>query len=250
MILLFISSSLLAQTTRPDPSSQEMSAITVQMRYLQYLPQGYADDPMNRSHGGDGKGWPLVMFLHGSGQRGTDLNVLKQEGLPKLVAEGREYPFILISPQCGLNEYFDAQMLLKLIDRVADTLHVDRDRIYVTGLSMGGGGTWDVAKESRGKLAAIAPICGRGDRRWAQYSQYATSLAVWAFHGADDDVIPASESEEMVQTLQAAGSTIAKLTIYPGVKHPSWRIAYDDPELYRWLLAQRRREPTTAPAKK
>jgi predicted peptidase len=235
-----------APTSQPTTKqSQEGFEIRVDVRYLQYLPPAYAEDPTDTKEGG--KGWPLVVFLHGSGQRGTDLNVVKQEGLPKLVAEGHDYPFILLSPQVDLGGRWNSRDVIKLLDHAEETLHVDKDRIYVTGLSMGGYGTWEVATDAGARLAAIVPICGGGDpRRAARFSQ----LPVWAFHGDADDAVPLSRSLEMIDALKAAGDADAKLTIYPGVGHPSGRPAYDDPELYKWLLAQRRKEPTTKPTTK
>lgn len=185
-----------------------------------------------------------MIFLHGSGQRGTNLEVVKQEGLPRLVDEGRQYEFVMLSPQVDLGQRWVWRDLVRLIDHATSTLNVDKDRVVVTGLSMGGFGTWELAEMAGDRLAAIVPICGGGDpNRVTRY----VDLPVWAFHGDADDVVPLSRSLSMIEGLKAAGAKNAKLTIYPDVGHPSWRIAYDDPKLFEWMLAQRR-QPATRPA--
>ena len=199
------------------------------LKYLLYLPQDYGKEA--------GKAWPLVLFLHGSGERGTDLEVVKKHGPPKLVAQGKEFPFILVSPQCPPEQWWDPYVLGGLLDEVQNKYHVDPDRVYCTGLSMGGFGTWDLARAYPGRFAAVVPVCGGGD------PMFARSLAhtpVWAFHGEDDPVVPIHRTEEMVDAVKKTGNPEVKFTHYPKVGHDSWVKAYDDPELYEWLLSHKR----------
>jgi predicted peptidase len=199
-----------------------------------YLPEDY---------GTPGKEWPLVMFLHGGGERGDGVDDLQKVlilGLPKLIEKGQDYPFIMISPQCPTNSSWKDQTdeLGALFDHVADTYAVDKDRLYVTGPSRGGAGTWAMIKAFPKKFAAAVPICGRGDKRAAR--RRLKDLPIWVFHGAKDKVIPLSESEVMVDALKAAGNEKVKFTIYPERGHNSWVPAYDTPELFEWLLSQRK----------
>jgi predicted peptidase len=195
--------------------------------YLLYLPRDYNQIK---------KDWPLVLFLHGSGERGEDINLVKRQGPPKLVEEGKEFPFILISPQHSKNTRWSNDFLIALIDEVVETYRVDEDRIYVTGLSGGGHGTWYLATEYPNRFAAIVPICGRGIPHGASRIKH---LPIWVFHGAKDQVQPIKTSEEMVAALEAVGGNV-KFTVYPEAGHDAWTETYNNPELYDWLLKQRR----------
>jgi len=199
--------------------------------YLLYLPKNYAPDDKH----------PLVLFLHGAGERGDGkLERVKVHGPPKLIADGKEFPFIVVSPQCKEGGWWDAAELSGLLDHIEANYKVDKDRIYVTGLSMGGFGTWALALREPNRFAAIAPICGGGNSIAARYTKRLTA-AVWAFHGDKDAVVPLSESEEMVDALKK-NKVDVKLTVYPGVNHNSWTQTYDNDELYTWLLKHRRQE--------
>ncbi len=199
--------------------------------YLLSLPKGYDSD-------GD-KQWPLVLFLHGAGERGDDLEVVKKHGPPKLVEAGKEFPFILVSPQCPEHAWWDPEALLALIESVESTHRVDPARIYVTGLSMGGFGTWELAGRHPEKFAAAAPICGGGS--WILARGLAEAqLPIWVFHGAKDNSVPLSESERMVDLLKKRGSESVKFTIYPDAAHDSWTETYDNPEFFEWLRSNSR----------
>jgi predicted esterase len=205
---------------------------------------------------------PLILFLHGSGERGDDISRLRDTGLPKLVGARNEvflqgmfkpgsnlwrpYPgFILLSPQCPAGEWWSAQQLVELIDQVSGTYRVDRSRIYVTGLSMGGYGTWELAEEFPGRFAAIAPICGAGNPGNAARLK---DLPAWVFHGERDTVVPFQRSVEMVEALKRIGGRV-RFTAYPETGHNAWDRAYKDPDLYEWLLKQKRGAPAEPPAK-
>jgi len=207
---------------------------TVKMPYLLYLP---------RSYGQSEKRWPLMLFLHGAGERGDDLEKVKTHGPPKLIArEGKEFPFLVVSPQCPQDGWWSdeaqIEMLDALLDHILSRYRIDQNRIYVTGLSMGGFGTWGLAVRYPNRFAAIAPICGGGDPRDAPRISH---LPVWAFHGAKDKVVALEKSQEMVAALEKAGSNV-KFTIYPEDGHDSWTKTYNNPELYTWFLEHMRFE--------
>lgn len=203
---------------------------TVHTRYLLHLPAGYENQKRKR--------WPLVLFLHGAGERGADLELVKTHGPPKLVAAGQQFPFILVSPQCRDDEWWDVETLTALLDTLARQYRVDPKRIYVTGLSMGGYGAWALALAYPDRFAAIVPICGGGRTLLAKKI---ARLPIWAFHGAQDDTVPLEQSKRMIAALRRAGNKQARLTIYPDAGHDSWTETYANPALYRWLLKQQRR---------
>lgn len=200
------------------------------LRYLVHLPDDYDADP--------GRLWPLVLFLHGSGERGSDLDLAAVHGPPRLADDGHEFPFILVTPQCGESSQWVAEVstLSRLIDEVVSMLRVDPARISVTGLSMGGFGTWSLAVRYPDRFAAIAPICGG---LWMQSAAPIRHLPVWAFHGDADDVVPISATEEITSELRSLDADV-RFTRYAGVGHDSWTETYDNPELYDWLLSHRR----------
>lgn len=194
--------------------------------YLLYLPTGYQ---------GSEKRWPLMLFLHGSGESGANLVKVKQHGPPKLVETKPDFPFILISPQSP-GHGWNAALLNELLDQAMSDYRVDPDRVYLTGLSMGGFGTWALAAAHPEKFAAIVPICGGGNTSDAGKL---AKLPIWVFHGAKDETVSPKRSQSMVQAIQAAGGT-PKFTLYPDAGHDSWTVTYDNPELYDWLLKQTR----------
>lgn len=180
---------------------------------------------------------PLVVFLHGSGERGGDLERVAAVGLPHLL-EGLPEPAFVVAPGCPEGSRWTDQLarLEKVLDDLLDRLPVDPSRIYLTGLSLGGQGAWFWAARTPERFAALVPVCGRTDPAAADRLK---NVPIWAFHGADDDVVPPGESEAMVKALRAVGSQ-AELTMLEGVGHDSWTPAYRDPALYAWLFAQRR----------
>ena len=207
-------------------SAQLNARVQVRLGYLLYLPRDYDKE----------KSWPLMLFLHGAGERGDDLELVKKHGPPKLIAAGKDFPFIVVSPQCPKGRWWEPMELVALLDEISGKYKVDPDRIYVTGLSMGGFGSWRLAAYAPERLAAIAPICGGGETYWTKEFAH---LPVWAFHGAKDTGVPLERSQAMVDALKKSGGE-PRFTIYPDAGHDSWSAAYDDPELYKWLLAQKR----------
>lgn len=205
---------------------------TLSCKYLIFLPEGY----------GNKQDWPLILFLHGAGERGNDLEKVKKHGPPKIVEKQKDFPFIVVSPQCPADDWWTGKLdvLINLLDDIIAEYDVDKKRIYLTGLSMGGYGTWALASDYPDRFAAIAPICGGGKRFMAQRLK---DLPVWAFHGAKDKVVSVKESEEMVDAIKACGGN-ARLTVYPDAGHDSWTKTYDNQELYDWFLEHRKSKKT------
>jgi predicted peptidase len=201
--------------------------IDVSQKFLLYLPESY---------GKEKKTWPLVLFLHGAGERGTDIELVKKHGPPALVEAGESFPFILLSPQCPLDEYWSVPALKALLDRILESYDVDRSRIYLTGMSMGGNGTWRLALKYPDLFAALAPVCGWGD---AERVAVLNNVPAWVFHGMKDPVIPFSAGESMATSLKTAGGNV-RFTAYPEAEHDSWTETYRNPEFFEWLLKQKK----------
>jgi predicted esterase len=218
-------------------AQQTAEKFVQETQYLLYLPDGYLNDTIKK--------WPLLMFLHGSGESGTELNKVKVHGPPKLIEQGKKFPFIVVSPQAPPNTGWRAEILKAMLDDLKRKYRVDNDRVYLTGLSMGGFGTWDLSEKFPDEFAAIAPICGGGDdsRVWKL-----RHMPVWCFHGAKDDVVLPAQSQKMVDALKKYNSNV-RFTLYPDANHNSWEPTYNNDSLYTWLLAQKkfRQQPITLP---
>ncbi len=196
--------------------------------YLLYLPDDYSSK---------GEKWPMILFLHGAGERGDDLEKVKVHGPPKLIEAGQELPFIVVSPQCPEGRIWSNEVLIALVDDIVEHYNVDEDRIYLTGLSMGGFGTWSLSSAYPERFAAIAPICGGG---MIIMSWPLKDMPVWVFHGAKDQTVPIEESERMVKALKKRGNDVL-FTVYPDANHDSWTETYDNPKLFEWFLQHKRR---------
>jgi len=196
------------------------------LNYLLYLPLNY--DVKEKL--------PLLLFLHGAGSKGNDLKLIKQIGLPRLIEDGKDFPFIIVSPQCPENEWWTTQLtsLEMLINNICENYKVDESKIYVTGLSMGGYGTWAIAIKNPNRFAAIIPICGGGD---VENICDIGKLPVWTFHGAKDNVVPISETKNLVDKLKSCGGNV-EFTIYPNARHDAWTETYNNDKIYEWLLSQ------------
>ena len=207
------------------------------LKYLLFLPKDYQAHSQKR--------WPLIFFLHGAGERGSNVWKVAVHGPPKIVAKDPDFPFIVVSPQCPEGQIWSTEVLLGLLDKVEHQLNVDKGRVYLTGLSMGGYGSWDLGLRNPERFAAIVPICGGGQVITVLLAEGTKrdalrSLGVWAFHGGKDPVVPLEESQRMVNLLKKSGVQDVKLTVYPEAGHDSWTEAYNDPELYKWLLTHAR----------
>jgi predicted peptidase len=210
------------------------------VNYLLFLPPEYGDDPQRR--------WPLMVFLHGVAKRGDtleDLRLLKRDGPPMIVEEERNFPFVVLSPQCPSDSYWPLELskVEQLLDHVVGTYALDADRLILTGLSMGGYGVWHWALRDPIRFAAVAPIAGgyeHGSDVVPDNICDIKDLPIWVFHGGADEAVLPKQSEILVDALKACGSLV-RFTVYPGASHAqSWKQAYADPALYEWMLAQKR----------
>lgn len=201
---------------------------TVKGQYLLYLPKSY--DPARK--------WPLLMYLHGGMGRGNDIGKMKWYPVVKMCYNNDSLPFIVLSPQCPEGEtWTDHEMLIALLDKVVSEYAVDPARIYLAGYSMGGQGVWFLAYMHPERFAAIAPMSGVGNKLWASRLK---NIPIWAFHGAEDELIPAVETEEMVETIKAQGGNI-RTSIVRGRGHSPPSIEEHE-ELFDWFLEQERDE--------
>lgn len=198
--------------------------------YQLHLPTGAARAKRDEER------WPLMIFLHGSGERGSDIAKVKVHGPPKIADRDPAFPFILVSPQLPAEQDWDLARLDALLDHTLATLPVDPARIYLTGLSRGGHASWRWAAAEPGRFAAVAPVAGRGDPATACAL---TDVPIWALHGDRDDVVSPEGSFAMARAIRACGGRKSRLTIYPDLGHNAWDPAYDDPALYLWLLSHR-----------
>lgn len=217
--------------------------------YQLFLPRGYGADATQR--------WPIVIFLHGSGERGTDIEAVKKNGPPKVIAQHAGAQFLLVSPQLELVEgnRWEVARLDALLADLRRKYRIDSSRIYLTGLSLGGYGTWAWAFKRPDLFAAIAPVAANSEDPSADPCTL-KDMPIWAFHGDQDDVVDPLKGFAIVHAIDGCkGSVRPRMTVYPQMTHGSWEPAYDDPALWRWLLEQRRAvlapgDPDTKPAKK
>ncbi len=248
LIPLIAVAALLAACSSVDPKTMPKKTQTpqkfatkvtqsVKANYLLHLPSDY--NPKGK------KRWPLILFLHGAGERGTNLWKVAVHGPPKIIKNTPDFPFIVVSPQCPNGQTWSPETLLALLDDVIKKHRVDTNRVYLTGLSMGGFGTWKLGTLYPERFAAIAPICGGGDTLGVLLTSRTKadalkSLGIWAFHGAKDPVVPPQESERMVAACKRAGCADVKHTVYPEADHDSWTETYENQALYDWFLEHRR----------
>lgn len=205
-------------------------------RYVVFVPHDYST----------ARAWPVILFLHGAGERGTDGHKPVEVGLgPAIRKREKTFPFIAVFPQCASEgsprgkwspRAPDGKRALHILAQVEQTYRTDPDRVYLTGLSMGGYGAWSHAAADPGRWAAVVPICGGGDPAWAERL---VDVPLWCFHGDADPVVPVEQSRQMIAALRGAGGA-PRYTELPGVGHNAWDAAYDNGDLYTWLLEQRR----------
>ena len=205
---------------------------TLRSHYLLFLPSAYGKKQQK---------WPLILFLHGAGERGDDLNMVKIYGPPKYAEQNADFPFIIVAPQCPEDHWWpnELEVLTNLLDDVISHYDVDTERVYLTGLSMGGYGTWSLASEYPERFAAIAPFCGGGLPVLEMNRRRLKDIPIWAFHGAKDDVVPLAKSKEMVEAVKSYGGNV-KFTVYPDADHDCWNRVYNSKELYDWFLQHRK----------
>lgn len=225
VLILFLNTIIAANLMFGQQTAQKFDK---EVNYLLSLPDGYNRDTITK--------WPVIIFLHGSGERGADLEKVKVHGPPKLINAGQKMPFVVVSPQVGpLDSWWYSDLIMLMIKDIKKKYRVDEDRVYLTGLSMGGYGSWDLAIKYPELFAAIAPICGAGDPSAVWTIRH---MPVWIFHGGKDQTVPVKNSKTMYKALLPYGNV--KLTIYPEAGHDSWTETYNNPELYTWFLSHKR----------
>jgi len=215
---------------------------TESLDYFVFLPKEYTEQ--------SDKKWPIIVFLHGLGERGThELDKLKIHGPLKIAEKNPDFNFIVVAPQCPPDQWWtqaSADALNTMLDKVlADVKNADSKRVYLTGLSMGGMGTYEWAMNNPERFAAAAPICGAGiyQKCWgfpADKAEKFRTLPFWVFHGDADTAVEIKYDNIMVKGLRAFGVKELNYTIYPGVGHDCWTRTYENPELYKWFLKHSR----------
>lgn len=213
--------------------------------YYEYLPADYMANDQN---------YPLMIFFHGLEERGDkeeDLSVVARKGPPMYVENGYDFPFILISPQLKTNlGNWPPDYMNEVVEHVLnDGLQIDLNRIYITGLSLGGGGAWFYAQNYPDKIAAVAPVCGNRNNKSQACAVADENIPIWSFHGSDDEVVPVNRTINMIKAIKECKPAMIpepRMTIYKGLNHNSWSNAYridnllHTPNLYEWFMEQRR----------
>jgi predicted peptidase len=197
----------------------------LKLRFLLRKPDGYKPARL----------WPLVIFLHGAGEKDHDLQTVMKGALPRVILEGMKFPYWLACPQCPAElSGWPIEDLAILLDELIKMYPVDPKRVYLTGVSMGGRGTWEFAYDHAAKLAAIMPVCGFGIPNLAPRLN---KLPIWAFHGAKDEILPVARTNEMILALQQAGNP-ALFTSFPELGHNCGAEVYRNPSTWQWLAVQ------------
>jgi len=206
--------------------------------YCVYVPPEYTAE----------KPWPVILFLHGSGERGRDGFAQTEIGIARLIRRRHDLvPAIVVMPQCRPKTGWVGQMAkmaLRCVEATSREYRCDSDRVYLTGLSMGGNGAWLLAAQFPQSFAAVVPICGFAELREStglaeKLAPRLTDLPIWCFHGDADTNVPVGKSRELVAAIRSAGGTI-KYTEYKGGTHNVWDRAYGSKALWKWLFAQKR----------
>lgn len=231
----------LSETAPTDPPVQRLNSANRDRDFIFALRRKLGDAPAYKyivaapkdyAANADKK-YPLLLFLHGAGERGDDVQLAATHGPLKYLREGHELPFLIVNPQCPVGEWWHPARVMALLDEVEAKYRVDKSRIYLTGLSMGGFGSWATGLQYPDRFAAIAPICGGGDPADAARL---LNTPLWDFHGGKDTVVPILLSEQMIEALKKAGAKDVQFTVYPEAGHDSWTETYNNPKLYEWFL--------------
>lgn len=227
LIFLFIISSCKSQSALLE--GEFTSVQEEALGYYLYLPDGYEEASMEK--------FPLLLFLHGGGESGQDLAMIKKNGPPKMLAEGYDFPFLVLAPQNPhKRQWWNVRAVKQLLDQVVEEYRVDPKRLYLTGLSRGGAAAWEMAVQYPDQFAALAVVCGMAPLPYASWLN--KDMPIWVFHGTEDKSIPFFESEGMVSRLKELGYDVT-FTIYEGMGHAAWVPAYRTDGLYEWMMQQR-----------
>ncbi|WP_422373722.1 prolyl oligopeptidase family serine peptidase [Flagellimonas sp.] len=211
--------------------ADELETVTKEnLKYYLYYPEHYFDSEET---------FGLLLFLHGGGESGRALEEIKDTGPPKMLAEGKQFPFLILAPQNShAKKWWNTEAVIQLLDSVTGMNRVDKNRIYISGLSRGGSAAWELATQYPDKFAAMAVVCGMTPLPYAHWIDQ--EMPIWVFHGDQDDVIDVEESDKMVAKLRDMGHDV-RYTRYKGVGHNAWDRAYTTDSLYTWLANQKRK---------
>ncbi|MHA7864074.1 carboxylesterase family protein [Flagellimonas marinaquae] len=231
LALLICTMMLQACAAQSHLVADELETVTKEnLKYYLYYPEDYFDT--EESYG-------LLLFLHGGGESGGDLEETKETHPPKMLAEGKQFPFLILAPQNShAKKWWNTGAVVQLLDSVAAVNRVDKNRIYLSGLSRGGSAAWELATQYPEKFAAMAVVCGMTPLPYAHWIDQ--EMPIWVFHGDQDDVIDVEESDKMVEKLRDMGHDV-RYTRYQGVGHNAWDRAFTTDSLYTWLANKKRK---------
>ena len=211
--------------SRLESGKKEVS-VSESLEYYLYFPPEYQESSSKR--------FPLLLFLHGGGESGGDLELIRENGPPKLLTEGKDFPFLILAPQNPhKKQWWNVRAVMALLEQITREYRIDPKRLYLTGLSRGGNACWEIAAQFPDTFAAMAVVCGMTPVPYAHWIN--KSMPIWVFHGKEDPVIPFSESEQMTRKLEEMGYDV-RLTASDGVGHNAWEKAYLEEGLYEWFL--------------
>ena len=252
-ILLVVAPRATARSKETGFLDRTLSRHGTTFRYQVFVPENWS--PKQK--------WPIILFLHGAGERGSDGLLQTLAGLPQAIRMDRSrFPTVVVMPQCPRESWWPAPEMeavaLAALDAATNEFKGDPKRTYLTGLSMGGYGSWDLASRYPGKFAAVVPICGGitapehlvkihpelaktaypdDPKSYAEVAKRIGNTPVWIFHGAEDETVPPDSSRKLNKALKTAGGNV-RYTEYQGVGHDSWDKAYAEPDLMPWLLSK------------
>lgn len=229
-MLIMLTGGLSAMEIKKDSFSRPITK-TVTAGYALYLPDGY--DPKAK------KRWPMVLFLHGMGDRGPDLSKLTESQWSPLAhaKQTKGFPFIVAAPQCpGGDSRWTSDIPIALLDELLHKYRIDPDRVYLTGVSMGGAGSWRLALDYPNRFAALAVVSGSG---YPDEAEKVAHTPIRVYHGGVDKVVPIQKAQDMVDAVKSKGSKTVEMIVYPDMGHEAWEKVYADPALYDWFLTNK-----------
>ena len=241
LLALFVSMTIANNSNAQDSAAKPEAGKQVELSfktsdgtevgYLLYLPKDYDTTGEKKV--------PVMLFLHGRGESNGPLSLVAKWGPPQLVEAGQDMPFLIVSPQCPKEDWWSSEVqlnrLTELMDEITSNYVVNEKKVYLTGLSMGGFGSWALSAMHPKKFAAVVPICGGGK---VEFGEKIKDIPIWAWHGDQDGAVPFEKSVEMVDAIKKAGGDLVKFTTLEGIGHNCWSAAYATPQLYQWMLQQ------------